>query len=424
MTSEQTILQALAQANDEQATEIFHGCMRDLVRVGLMKAMAAEVEMFCGPKYHPHEDCEFRRAGSESGHAFVNGGKERIRRPRVRSVDGDEVTLETYRLASDRAGLFDSVVEAVAAGMPVRGVEKCHGGAVKRTQASEMWVEKSRAELERLRERSLVAEDWLALWIDGVHLGNEHCVIAAIGLHADGTKEVLDFELGASESAEVCRLLLERISLRGFAPPPGQRLLVIRDGAKALEKALSRFWPDAVQQECLVHAERVVLAKLPHRAKEEAVRLFERLRNSQGKSAGEEAFEDLLAHVALHNDAAASSLRERREGLLAVHRLEVSAELNPVLLSTNVIENVFRNWRSTTHHVKRWRKNGEMISRWAAAGLLKAEEGFRRVRAFQKLPQLAGALRFAPDSASAPEEGAAAPSSCAPAKSGTPPQTV
>ncbi|RFC41496.1 MAG: hypothetical protein DVB23_003442, partial [Verrucomicrobia bacterium] len=43
----------------------------------------------------------------------------------------------------------------------------------KRTQASEMWIEASRAEVEALRSRSLVAEDWLALWIDGVHLGSE-----------------------------------------------------------------------------------------------------------------------------------------------------------------------------------------------------------------------------------------------------------
>lgn len=419
MISEQTILKVLAQANDDDATQIFHDSLRDLVRVGLLKMMADEVEMLCGPKYHPDKDSELRRAGSESGQVFINGGKEPIKRPRVRTVDGDEVRLESYRCASDRSGLFDAVVEAVAAGMPVRGVERCHGGAVKRTQASEMWVEKSREELDRLRTRSLVAEDWLALWIDGVHIGNEQCVIAAIGLHADGTKEVLDFEAGASESAEVCRLLLERIVNRGFAPPPGQRLLVLRDASKALKKAVSRAWPDAVQQECLVHAERVVLAKLPHKAKEEAVRLFNRLRNSQGESAGGEAFADLLEHVEKHNDGAATCLKERRAELLAFHGLNVSSELNPIFLSTNMIENVFRNWRATTHHIKRWRKkSGEMVSRWSAVGLLRAEEGFRRVRAFHRLPQLAAALQIAPDSASAPEDVASAPSTCAPAESG------
>ncbi|RFC44953.1 MAG: transposase [Verrucomicrobia bacterium] len=183
-----------------------------------------------------------------------------------------------------------------------------------------------------------------------------------IGLHADGRKEVLDFEPGASESAEVCRLLLERLNQRDFAPPPGRRLLVIRDGAKALKKAVSRMWPDAVQQDCLVHAERVTLAKLPHRAKEETVRLFRRLLAAQGAGAGTEAFEALLAHVARHNDDAAACLKERREELL----VNVSAELNKTFLSTNRIENVIRNLRLATGSVKRWKTNGAVT--WSASG--------------------------------------------------------
>jgi transposase-like protein len=419
MTSEESILQALAQADDDQATKIFHDFMRGLVLVGLMRTMAAEVDQLCGPKYRPDTTSEFRRAGSEPGRVFVNGGKQKVTRPRVRTHDGQEVTLETYRAASDQKGLFDTVVEAVAAGLPVRGVERCHGGAVKRTQASQMWIEESRAQLDTLRSRNLVAEDWLALWIDGVHLGSEQCVIVAIGLHADGTKEVLDFEPGASESAEVCRLLLERISQRGFAPPPGRRLLVIRDDAKALKKGVSRMWPDAVQQECLVHAERVTLAKLPDKAKEEAVRLFRRLFAAQGKDAGNEAFDAIVAHVARHNDEAASCLRERKDGLLAFHRLDVSAELNKVFLSTNMIENVIRNIRLATGSIKRWRTTGgsDMVSRWMAAGLTRAEQGFRRVDSHHRLGQLAIALGKGPAAgpASAPEEVATAPSSYAPA---------
>jgi transposase-like protein len=419
MTPEESILQALAQAGDDQASQIFHDFVRGIVLVGLMKTMATEVEQLCGPKYHPDKASDFRRAGSEPGQVFVNGGKQKVTRPRVRTHDGQEVKLESYGAASDQRGMFETVVEAVAAGLPVRGVERCHGGAVKRTQASEMWVEASRAELEAFRSRSLVAEDWLALWIDGVHLGSEQCVIVAIGLHADGTKEVLDFEPGASESAEVCRLLLERITQRGFAPPPGRRLLVIRDDAKALRKAVSRMWPDAVQQECLVHAERVTLAKLPQKATEEAVRLFRRLFAAQGQAAGTEAFEAILAHVSKHNDEAAACLRERQDGLLAFHGLDVTAELNKVFLTTNVIENVIRNLRLATGSVKRWKTNGgsDMVSRWMATGLNRAERGFRRVHGYQRLGELAVALGRSPAAspASAPEEVAAAPSSCAPA---------
>jgi len=418
MTAEESILEALAQANDEQATSIFYDYLRRAVRIGLMNTMAAEVEMLCGPKYRPDKAGGFRRAGSEPGRVFVNGRKEKVTRPRVRTDDGEEVKLETYRAASSQRGLFEAVVEAVAAGLPVRGVERCHGGAVKRTQASRMWTEASQAQLEALRSRSLMAEDWLALWIDGVHLGSEQCVIVAIGLHADGTKEVLDFEPGASESAEVCRLLLERMVRRGFGPAPGRRLLVVRDDAKALHKAVSRVWPDAVQQECLVHAQRVMLAKLPRKAREEAVRLFRRLFAAQGAAAGEEAFEEIVKHVARHNDEAAACLRERGKGLLAFHRLGVSSELNKVFLSTNLVENVILNLRISTASVKRWRTAGgsNMVSRWMAAGLLRAQSGFRRVRGCQRLGELAIALRgaHAATPASAPEKVAGAPFSGAP----------
>jgi putative transposase len=81
-----------------------------------------------------------------------------------------------------------------------------------------------------------------------------------------------------------------------------------------------------------------------------------------------------------------------------VHRLNVPATLNVTLLSTNVI----RNWREQTGNVKRWNVKGDMLSRWAASGLLWAESGFRRVRHHEDLPKFREALRgphTSPDSA-------------------------
>ena len=43
---------------------------------------------------------------------------------------------------------------------------------------------------------------------------------------------------------------------------------------------------------------------------------------------------------------------------------------------------------TTTRHVKRWRNEGDMRRRWAAAGVLEAEKKFRRVRGYKQIPQL------------------------------------
>jgi hypothetical protein len=61
-------------------------------------------------------------------------------------------------------------------------------------------------------------------------------------------------------------------------------------------------------------------------------------------------------------------------------------------LSTNLIENVLRNWREATGNVKRWNEKEDMIPLWMASGLLWAEAGFRRIRHAEDLPRLAAAL--------------------------------
>ena len=90
--------------------------------------------------------------------------------------------------------------------------------------------------------------------------------------------------------------------------------------------------------------------------------------------------------------AAALALRERQEEILCVHRLGIPSTLNLTFLSTNIIENVMRNWREHTNNIKRWNVKSDMIERWSASGLLWAESGFRRIRHHEDLPKLREAL--------------------------------
>ena len=47
--------------------------------------------------------------------------------------------------------------------------------------------------------------------------------------------------------------------------------------------------------------------------------------------------------------------------------------------------------RTNARNVKRW-KDGDMRLRWAATGMLAAEQQFRRVRGYRQLPALTTAL--------------------------------
>lgn len=255
-----------------------------------------------------------------------------------------------------------------------------------------MWVEKSREQLEVLRTRPFEDFDCLAVLIDGVRLAEELWVIVAVGIDVEGHKRVLDFEQGPSENATAVGALLERLAKRGLKEPDGRRLLVLRDGSGAIHKAVQQYWPSALQQECLVHAQSNVRDQVKRRDRADVDRHFKTLRQAQGYEAGAEAFEELLEFLSERNGAAAINLRKRKEHLLAFHCLEVPATLNRSFLSTNLIENVLRNWRAATGNVKRWREKSDMVSRWMASGLLWAEAGFRKLHHAEDLPHLRTAL--------------------------------
>jgi len=388
----ETLKEAFMQGDGKEASEIFNAMMRQAVRAGLYEMMAEEVESLCGPRYRPDPDSPFRRAGSEKGVAYLDGGREAVVRPRVRRDGGGEVELDSYRAASSQRNLFESIVAAVAEGLTQRGAERARGGAVGKSTVSRMWVEKSREQLGLLRDRPLDDADWLCLLVDGVWLSAEICVVVAVGIGTDGNKRVLDFEEGVSENATTVGALLARLKARGVEEKPERALLVLRDGSAAIASGVTKLWPGAVQQECLVHAHSNLRDKIRRRDRADLDNLFKSLRQSQGREAGEEAFEDLAEFVAERNAAAALALARRKESLLAFHRLDVPSTLNTTFLSTNLIENVLRNWREATGNVKRWNCQSDMVARWMASGLLWAEAGFRKVRGHEDLPALAKAL--------------------------------
>ena len=274
---------AFLQGDENQAADLFNEMMRKSVRLGLFAALEAEVEALCGRKYHPDSQSDYRRAGSETGSAYINGEKEKVIRPRVRSKEGGEVNLNVYKAASSQRNLFFEVVSAVSEGVSSRGITRHTKGAVSKSAASRMWVEKSMEQLEELRDRAIDTHDLLCIQIDGVWIG-EVCVVLAIGIDSEGGKHALDFEQGSSESAAVVGALIERLARRGVQEREGRRLLVIRDGSEAIRSTVGQYWPNALQQECLIHQERNVIKKLRKRDKSELLGYFKSLRDAHGSS--------------------------------------------------------------------------------------------------------------------------------------------
>jgi putative transposase len=88
---------------------------------------------------------------------------------------------------------------------------------------------------------------------------------------------------------------------------------------------------------------------------------------------------------------AAASLREGLDETLTLMSLGMTGNLAKTLSSTNPCESMIEVVRHTQRNVKRW-QDGDMRKRWTAAGMLVAEQQFRRIVGYSDLAKLVTAV--------------------------------
>ena len=389
------IFETLGQVSSREAASVFRDFLRGSVRQMICEVMASEVTELCGPKHRPN-DSGYVRAGSSPGRVLVDGQREEVVRPRIRQEDANgvqqEVNLASYQAAGDPEQLTASIIQALASGVSTREIKnvKPDSPGVSKSNVSRHWQQVGHKFVDEFRGRDLSSQNWVAMMLDGIRLSKDQLAVVALGITDEGLKIVLDFELGSSESAEVSKDLVRRLNKRGFACK--RRLFVVLDGSDALRSAVKEFFPDSVVQRCLVHKERNIRSKLSRKHWGELARLFKRLREVQGKDAAEEVVQELEEFLEGKNAESLKSLREAGEDLIALQTLNVPNTLHRNLLSTNAIENSFRNTRNKLGRVTRFRAETDQATRWLAFALLEVGKGFRRISGYQDLPKLMAAL--------------------------------
>lgn len=409
----------------ESAAEEFREWMRGQARAALCAVVAEEVRVLCGPSYRPWSGARSGGAGEPGGDAcagadgssstcyragsapssvFVDGRRESMRRPRVRrreeTDDGEyterEVTLQSWKLAQDPEEWEEAMMRAILCGVSTRDMARLRPEELRgesKSSLSRLWQRKAGELAREMAEADLSGFDLLVLMLDAVVLADGLVVTVALGIDGQGNKRVLGYRIGSSENREVCRDLLADLTRRGLATPSDRRLLAVLDGSKALRQALLEFFPDAPVQRCLVHKERNVRGYLARKHWARLAQLFTALRRAQGPEAGREAAEAIAEFLSDKNAQARESFEEAGEDLLALHRLNTPNTLAVSLLSTNCIENAFKNLRRHIGRVCRWRAETDQADRWLASGLILAQEGFRKIRGHKDLPALAEALQ-------------------------------
>jgi transposase-like protein len=381
------------------SAEALRGHIRNQVHQALQQVFEEEIRELCGAHYHPASN-EHYRAGSAPSYVMVEGHRESMSRPRVRrrlsESSSKEVDLRSWKLAQDTDEWEAAMMRAILCGVSTRKVPALRASEVSgesRSSLSRLWQRKSIELVEQMQQSDLSGMDLVIMMLDGVVLSDGLVATVALGIDSEGSKRVLGFRVGSSESAQVCKDLLSNLSRRGLSVDTDRRLLAVLDGSDALRKALLEIYPETLIQRCLVHKERNLKGYLSKRHWGELSRLFSRLRKAEGADQGKEALQAIELFLADKNKGARASLEEAGEELLALHRLNVPSSLNRSLLSTNCIENLFKNLRRHLGRVCRWRESTDQADRFLASGLILASEGFHKIAGHRDLPLLVKALQ-------------------------------
>jgi putative transposase len=377
-------------------TELLELAVRSGMKV-LEAMMEEDRTTVCGARYAHEPDRAASRAGGVASEVVLGGRKVAVRRPRVRA-DGHEVALPTFQLMAQTDPLNRRVVEQMLVGVSTRQYvrsldpigDDLRSRGTSKSAVSRRFVVQTTAQLEKWRSRSLTDLDLVALLIDGLHVG-EHCLVAALGIDATGQKHVLGLWDGATENATLCQSLLENLQSRGLRTD--RSLLVLLDGSKALHKAVRQMFGEAALiQRCQVHKMRNVLEHLPDNQRASVQAILVRAYGSTDVTKARRLLQDLARRLEDDYPSAAESVREGLDETLTVLTLPLSDRLRRSLTTTNAIESLMSRTRHIKHNVKRWR-NGKMIVRWVAVGILEAVKGFRRLKGCADMPKLVAALR-------------------------------
>ena len=257
----------LIEIDQGQLRQHVDGLVRDAVEDTLNALLDAEADALCNARrYERSPDRTDYRAGSYQRRFHTKAGEVELKVPKLRRATFESQVIERYRRRE--TSVEEALVEMYLAGVSVRRVEDITealwGTRVSPSTVSEL-NQKIYARIHEWRNRPIAGEHPY-IYLDGVWLNREFggevrpvAVLVAIGVNADGFREILGVMEGAKEDTESWRAFLRHLKERGLR---GVRL-VISDKCLGLVEALGEFFPEALWQRCVVHFYRNVMRVVP-----------------------------------------------------------------------------------------------------------------------------------------------------------------
>jgi len=351
-----SFVQNLPQIKD-QIFELMHLDIRKASSEYLGMLMNMELALFLGRDRYERKGSvsttsrNYRNGFYQRTFAIKNLGDLSIRVPRDRLGEFKTSVLPKY-------GRIDPAIKSDAVlmyflGMSTRSLSlisaRLFGRKISHSLLSEHSAE-LHEKVEGWRTRA-ITDEIKYLYVDGTYFTmrttdsiEKVCVLVVIGVDKNGHKHIIALQAGDKESASNWRELFKDLKKRGL---DGSKVeLGIMDGLAGLEKVFLEEFKNSKVQRCQVHLARNVLAKCPHKIKQEVADDLRSIFYASSKKKAEGFYKVFETKWAKEVPSAFKSLETNIENALTFMSFPEAEWL--ALRTTNPIERLNKEFKRRT----------------------------------------------------------------------------
>lgn len=357
----------VAEAGGEEALKDPTALLRDLTAALVTRALESELDHHLGYESgeSPPEEQGNRRNGRLTKKLRSNQGELTVEVPRDRDGSFEPQIVPKRQRHFD--GFDDKIIAMYARGMTVRDIkEQLHEiycvdvSPDLISKVTDGVIDELRSWQQRPLEQvyCIVYLDALMVKIRSKGTVQNRAIYVAVGVPADGTREVLGLWIQDTEGAKFWCSILEELRQRGV-----QDILVLcSDGLKGMSEAVEAIFPKSVFQTCIVHVVRSSTRYVSWKDRKAVCADLRTIYTAVDQEAAEEALTAFEAKWDDQYPTVARSWRNRWADITPF--LAYPAEIRKVIYTTNAIEALNRNLR------KALKTRGHMPSDEAAMKLL------------------------------------------------------
>ena len=299
----------------------------DLIRVATetlyQQLIDAEAAAFIGAApFQRSAERTTHRNGTRPRILSTTAGDLELAIPKLRQGTFFPALLERRRRV-DQA-LFAVVMEAYLHGVSTRKVDDLVRALGADTGISKSEVSRICAGLDEqvavFRDRDLASIDYPYVFLDATyckarvnHRIVSQAVVVAVGVAADGRREVLGFDVGDTENEGFWTGFLRSLKTRGL----GGVSLVMSDAHSGLKKAINTVFQGSSWQRCRVHFMRNVLSAVPKGSQDMVASIIRTIFAQPDAEHVSTQFEEVTRMLQRSHPKVATMLDEARDDLLA-----------------------------------------------------------------------------------------------------------